>query len=72
MYGGGSDRRVRCAAAPGQMRGALARALHAPPTEVVFWLPEREVSSGNDLAGAYLSAGDLGRAIPLLEQTRRL
>lgn len=28
---------------PGQMRGALTRALHDPSVEVAYWLPERDV-----------------------------
>jgi signal transduction histidine kinase len=56
---------------PGELRNALARALHDPSVEIAYWVPEYELYVGPDGRPLQLPADGDGRAVTVVEQGGR-
>ena len=63
---------LRAAPSPGELRDALARALHDPSVEVAYWVPEYTSFVGADGRRLELPDGQGGRAITRVEQGGRM
>ncbi len=62
---------LRDAPSPGELRDALARALHDPSMEIAYWVPEYETYVGPDGRSVRLPASGDGRAVTTVEHGGR-
>ena len=63
---------LRAAPSPGELRDALARALHDPSVEVAYWVPEYTSFVDADGRPLELPDGQGGRSITRVEQGGRM
>ena len=59
---------LRAAPSPGELRNALARALHDPSVEIAYWVPEYQSFVRADGRRLELPAGQDGRAVTTVER----